>query len=81
MEPLITWFQLLLTTIATVSRIDYNTRLQNNIPAQSRAGIVHGDFRIDNLIFHPTKPEVLAILDWELSTIGLLFNILYAPGF
>jgi aminoglycoside phosphotransferase (APT) family kinase protein len=48
--------------------------LPKHMPASARdeslASVVHGDFRLDNLIFHPTEARVLAVLDWELSTIG-----------
>ena len=48
--------------------------LPAHLPRSARAGdevaIVHGDFRLDNLVFHPTDARVLAVLDWELSTLG-----------
>jgi len=44
--------------------------LDAHAPDSPEAAIVHGDFRCDNLIFHTTQPQVQAILDWELSTVG-----------
>jgi aminoglycoside phosphotransferase (APT) family kinase protein len=57
-------------------RVDAMDRLVEWLPAHIPAGgedearIIHGDFRCDNMIFHPVEPRVLAVLDWELSTLG-----------
>lgn len=62
--------------------------LPRTVPEQTRTSIVHGDYRIDNIIYAPTGPKVLAVLDWELSTLGdpladfsyLLMNWVTPPG-
>lgn len=54
--------------------IDAMNRLIDWLPAHIPPGdettVVHGDYRMDNLIFHPTEARIIAILDWELSTLG-----------
>ncbi|MCA9532428.1 MAG: phosphotransferase [Myxococcales bacterium] len=44
--------------------------LPAHVPSDDRTTLAHGDYRLDNLIFHPSEPRVLAVIDWELSTLG-----------
>lgn len=49
--------------------------LPAHLPADDgQVSLVHGDFRLDNMIFHPSAPRVLAVVDWELSTLGHPFS-------
>ena len=44
--------------------------LPASLPAQDRTSVVHGDYRLDNMVIHPTESRVIAVLDWELGTLG-----------
>ena len=44
--------------------------LPDRIPASDEVSIAHGDYRLENVMFHPTEPRIIAVLDWELSTLG-----------
>lgn len=44
--------------------------LPDNVPDQKKTVIVHGDYRLGNTLLHPTEPKIVAVLDWELSTLG-----------
>jgi aminoglycoside phosphotransferase (APT) family kinase protein len=68
------WSKQYVDDIEVAGRVEAMDRLvewlPDNIPDGDETAIVHGDYRCDNMIFHATEPRVLAVLDWELSTLG-----------
>ena len=64
--------QYLAAETETIDPMDTLMRwLPEHMPADDgQVALVHGDYRLDNMIFHPTEPRILAIVDWELSTLG-----------
>lgn len=56
--------------VGPIPRLDEMFAWFKKNQVKDQATIVHGDFKIDNMIFHPTEPRVIGVLDWELSTIG-----------
>jgi aminoglycoside phosphotransferase (APT) family kinase protein len=58
-----------------IPAMDALTRwLPAHLPAEDLTTIVHGDFRMGNMIYHPTEPRIIAVLDWELCTLGHPFS-------